>query len=153
MTSGLFSRFFKRTPKPAPKVYMVAQLNARLQPMHRGERFEDPLGAELQRSQLGEISGGGTMQVENGEIEHCDIEVEVAGDATAAKVTLIRTLEALGAPRGSKLHLEAEGAEIPFGLHEGLAVYLNGTSLPDHVYKECDSNFVHSEFSRLLEGK
>jgi hypothetical protein len=153
MTMSLFKSLFKRTQKPAPRVFMVAQLNARLQPMHRGEFFENALNAELERSQLGEITGGGTLQAKNGEIEYCDIEVEISGDASAAEATLVRTLEALGAPRGSKLHIEAEGREIPFGLNEGLAVYLNGTSLPDHVYKECDSNFVHSEFGRLLEGK
>jgi len=132
---------------------MVAQLNARLQPIHRGEFFEDPLDAELKRRQLGEISGGGTLQAENGEIEYCDIEVELAPGATSAETAVVEALEALGAPKGSKLHVEAEGRETHFGVHEGLAVYLNGTSLPDNVYKECDSNFVHSEFSRLLEGK
>jgi hypothetical protein len=46
--------------------------------------------------------------------------------------------------------LEAQGEELPFGINEGLAVYLNGTDLPDEVYAECDSNFVYSEFNRLL---
>jgi hypothetical protein len=132
---------------------MVAQLNARLQPIHRGEFFGDALDAELKKRQLGQITGGGTLQAKSGEIEYCDIEVEVAPGAVTAEVTLIQTLEALGAPKGSKLHIEAEHRKTAFGVHEGLAVYLNGTSLPDHVYKECDSNFVHNEFNRLLEGK
>ena len=46
---------------------------------------------------------------------------------------------------------EREG--VPFGSAEGLAVYLNGTDLPDATYRECDSNFVYSEFNRLLEGE
>lgn len=150
---SVLTRLFKRSAKPAPKQFFVAQLNARLQPIHRGEFFEDPLDAELKRRRLGEISGGGTLQAKDGEIEYCDIEIEVTPGADAAEAAVIRTLEVLGAPRGSKLHIEADGREIPFGVHEGLAVYLNGTSLPDHVYKECDSNFVHSEFNRLLEGK
>ena len=150
---SVLTRLFRRPAKPAPKQFLVAQLNARLQPIHRGEFFEDALDTVLKRCQLGEISGGGTLQAKNGEIEYCDIEIEVAPGVTAVEATVIRTLEALGAPKGSKLHSEAEGRETPFGVEEGLAVYLNGTSLPDHVYKECDSNFVHSEFNRLLQGK
>jgi len=133
----MLNRLFKKSAKPAPKVFLVAQLNARLQPMHRGEFFEDPLDTELKKSQLGEVSGGGTLQGPNGEIEYCDIEVEVSGNPYAAEQTLIQTLEALGAPKGSKLHVEAEDREVPFGKHEGLAVYLNGADLADHVYKDC----------------
>jgi hypothetical protein len=48
------------------------------------------------------------------------------------------------------LIVEADGSELPFGVAEGMAVYLNGTELPDEVYKECDSNFVLDEFNRLL---
>jgi len=149
----VFTRLFKRSAKPAPRQFIVAQLNARLQPIHRGEFFEDPLDAELKRRQLGEVSGGGTLQAESGEIEYCDIEIQVSPGAGSAEATVVETLEGLGAPKGSKLHLEAEGRDIPFGVDEGLAVYLNGTSLPDEVYKNCDSNVVHSELCRLLNGK
>jgi hypothetical protein len=130
----------------------VARLNAKLQPMHRGEIFEDPLDEELKKSSLGSVSGGGTQMAKTGEVECCDIEVEVgtASEEVAAKI--VRILERLGAPKGSKLTL-ARDHEIPFGLTEGLAVYLNGTDLPEAIYKECDSNFVYSEFDRLLEGQ
>jgi len=135
------------------KTYVVAQLNARLQPMHRGEYFEDPLDIELKSAACGEVSGGGSLQSKIGEIEHCDIEIEVSGPLSIAVRVVIETLEALGAPKGSKLHLEVEGKQVQFGQAEGMAVYLNGTDLPDDVYKECDSNFVYSEFDRLLSGK
>ena len=132
--------------------FLVAQLNARLQPIHRGEFFEDPLNEALDRAALGQVSGGGTLQDVTGEIEYCDIEIEIAGHVAEAVEYVIDTLERLGAPKGSKLHVEAESREVLFGRLEGLAVYLNGTDLPDHVYRECDSNFVHSEFNRLLDG-
>lgn len=64
--------------------HLTLQLNARLQPMHRGEYFEDPLDEALQEADLGEVDGGGTMQMQSGEIEYCDIEVEVRGDAAKA---------------------------------------------------------------------
>jgi len=131
--------------------YLVARLNARLQPIHRGEFFEDPLNDVLDRAALGQVSGGDTMQDVNGEIEYCDIEIEITGQISEAIKCIIDTLENLGAPKGSKLHVEVESREIAFGTHEGLAVYLNGTDLPDHVYRECDSNFVYSGFNRLLE--
>ncbi|MFZ1392990.1 MAG: hypothetical protein WAS23_15505 [Dokdonella sp.] len=135
------------------KIFFVAQLNARLQPVHRGEYFEDPLNVELKKAECGEVSGGGSLQSKIGEIEYCDIEIEVNGALTVAERVVIETLEGLGAPKGSKLHIEAEGRQVQFGQAEGIAVYLNGTGLPDEVYKECDSNFVYSEFDRLLNGE
>jgi hypothetical protein len=149
----MLGRLFKKPPEPAPKLFLVAQLNARLQPMHRGEFFEDALDLELKKNQLGEVSGGGTLQAPGNEIEYCDIEIELSGDPSAAERLVIRTLEELGAPKGSKLHVEYEDRKVSFGIAEGLAVYLNGTELADEVYKECDSNFVYSELDRLLQGE
>jgi hypothetical protein len=123
--------------------------------MDRGELYEDPLMEVLQKQRAGEVVGGGTMLREHGEIDFCEIEIEVSEPA-AKNIALVKeTLEALGAPKGSNLRLEAEGEELPIGTNEGLAVYLNGTDLPDEVYAECDSNFVYSEFNRLLgeDGK
>lgn len=146
--------FKKKEPKnEAPSHFIVAQLNARIQPMHRGEFFEDPLSEELQRASIGEITGGGTMQNENGEIAFCDIEIELAKPDPQAADKVIEVLERLGAPKGSKLKIEAENRDVPFGVSEGMAVYLNGTDLPDDVYKTCDSNFIYSELDRLLEGE
>jgi hypothetical protein len=141
--------------KRADAVLLVARLNDRAQPMDRGELYEDPLEAVLKKRRAGSVTGGGTQLGKDAEIEFCDIEIEVH-EPVADALTLVKTtLEELGAPKGSKLILEAEGEELPFGLNEGLAVYLNGTDLPDEVYAECDSNFVYSEFNRLLgtDGK
>lgn len=120
--------------------------------MHRGEFFEDPLDEVLKTHAVGEITGGGTLQSQSGEIEYCDIEIEVKNSSEAAVQTIIHRLEELGAPKGSKLKIEATDSDLPFGVSEGMAVYLNGTSLPDTVYRECDSNFVYSELDRLLNG-
>jgi hypothetical protein len=132
--------------------YIIANLNARLQPLHRGGIYEDPLNRKLEEMGLGEVTGGGTLQRKSGEIENCDIEIRV-NEVSASVIQAIRqTLEDLGAPKGSKLTVEATGETIPIGASEGLAVYLNGTDLPDRVYKDCDSNFVLSEFNRRLAG-
>jgi hypothetical protein len=135
-------------------VLIVARLNDRAQPMDRGELYEDPLFEVLEEAGLGAVSGGGTLMGKNGEIEFCDVEI-LANDKSAGAIkTVISTLEKLGAPKGSKLIIEGQ-KDVPFGKHEGMAVYLNGTDLPDNVYTECDSNHVYTEFNRLLgkEGK
>jgi hypothetical protein len=129
---------------------ITAHLNARLMPMDRGAIFEDPLDEVIQKSNIGHVDGGGTMQNKNGEIEYCDIELETQdlNDATLTKI--VEVLEGLGAPKGSKLQFGDARAELPFGRCEGLAVYLNGTDLPDEVYQTSDVNFVYSEINRLL---
>lgn len=150
----MFGRLFKKKPSAQPPAqFLVAKLNARLQPMHRGEFFEDPLDAVLRATGTREVSGGGTLQDVSGEIESCDIEIQCA-DADKETIDLIvSTLERLGAPKASVLTIEATGAELPFGVTEGLAVYLNGTDLPAETYRDCDSNHVYAEFNRLLQGE
>lgn len=146
--------FFKKKEQPAEvePQYIVVTLNARIQPMHRGEIYEDALDEILRQQGVGEVSGGGTLQAESGEIEYCDIEIQVK-DSDAATVDLIRSsLEQIGVPKGSKITVEATGSKTPFGTLEGLAIYLNGSDLDDEVYANCDSNHVYSELDRLTEG-
>jgi hypothetical protein len=151
----MFGKLFgKQTATPAATL-IVARLNDRAQPLDRGELYEDPLDAVLQKHRAGSITGGGTMLAENGEIDFCEIEIEIH-EPVAERIALVKkTLEELGAPKGSVLELLAQGDEVPFGINEGLAVYLNGTDLPDEVYAECDVDFIESEFVRLLgsDGK
>ena len=150
----MFGRLFG-AKQPATSVVVIARLNDRAQPIHRGELYEDPLNAVLQEQGLGEVTGGGTQLAEDGEIEFCDIEIGLR-DAGEATLTAVRTaFEKLNAPKGSKLIVETSGQELPFGLAEGIAVYLNGTDLPDEVYATCDLDHVFDEFNRLLasDGK
>ncbi|WP_207625594.1 hypothetical protein [Paenalcaligenes suwonensis] len=46
--------------------------------------------------------------------------------------------------------MRVEDRVIPFGHQEGLALYLNGTDLPDEVYQNCDVNVVWSEVDKAL---
>ena len=134
---------------------LTLHLNARLRPMDRGEHFEDPLDEALAEGDLGETTGGGTLLSESGEIESCDIELEVSSVSDEMIQSLTKLVEAIGAPKGSKIVIEETGAEHPVGKFEGLAVYLNGTDLPVEIYQNSDINFVFDEFNRLLgdEGK
>jgi hypothetical protein len=132
---------------------VVARLNDRAQPMHRGELYEDPLNEILQKQKIGEVVGGGTQLNDNSEIDYCEIEIQILGSLESALATIATALEELGAPKGSKLILEENTPERPFGKNEGMGVYLNGTDLPEEVYETSDINFVISELSRLLEGE
>ncbi len=128
---------------------IIARLNDRAQPLHRGTLFEDPLHEALVKEGIGEVTGGGTQLGEDNEIEFCDIEIQVASAEESTLERIIAILEQLDAPKGSRLILKG-GQEIPFGKTEGMAVYLNGTELPAEVYRDCDSNYVAQEFARLL---
>ena len=133
---------------------VVARLNARVQPIDRGEHFEDPLADTLKAEGLGEVTGGGTQLCgDPGGIAFCDVEILLTEANEAALQRVVARLEELGAPKGSKLIVEATAREIPFGRQEGLALFLNGTDLPDAVYETCALDHVVEELDRLMGPK
>lgn len=120
-------------------------------PIVRGERYEDPLSDALAQHGFGEVTGGGTMQAQNGEIEYCGLDIDLVD--TARSIPFVcDCLTEFGAPKGSLLKYELDGTkyDVPFGSTEGLAIYLNGTDLPDEVYTTCDVNELYDEINRLL---
>jgi hypothetical protein len=56
---------------------VVARLNDRAQPLDRGELYEDPLDHVLKQAGLGAVTGGGTLLGADGEIELCEVEIEL----------------------------------------------------------------------------
>jgi hypothetical protein len=123
-------------------VSLAITLNARLQPRHRGENYEDPLEAVLQREDTGSsVVGGGTLLGDHNEVVSCDIEVSLANDPQKGMRIVIDALERLGAPAGSTARLDG-GEPVPFGLMHGVGLYLNGTDLPDEVYATSDVNVL-----------
>ena len=153
----MLTRLFKfSAPSPSAAGDMViARLNARAQPMDRGAVFEDPLDGILQAAGTGKVTGGGTQLGTDGEIVFCDLEIAVPEATDAALGAIREALEVLGAPRGSRLIWNDGANELEFGSFEGLAVYLNGTDLPDSVYEQSDVNVVYEEFGKLVgsEGR
>lgn len=129
--------------------HVTLQLNARFQPVHR-HYLEDAIESILDKQKLGEVDGGGTMQLPSGEIEFCDIEINLKDNAEETVKRLEEIIDALGVPKGSKLYTHENDMEIPVGRQEGLAVYLNGTELPDEVYQECDINYVIEHMEELM---
>ena len=163
ITMGLLSAIFGLfgcnsksvdTPDTENRISATAEFNHKIGPIDRGERYEDPLGDALVEKGYGETDGGGTMQSKEGEILFSDVHMYLTNlDEGIPFVT--RFLEGRGAPKGSKLKIYAGdevAREIPFGVREGFAIYLDGVNLPDEVYRDSDSNFVVSEIDRLLDG-
>jgi hypothetical protein len=134
--------------EPVP---VYAQLNARIMPITRGETYEDPLMEALKSRGFGEVTGGGTMQSESGEIDYCGIDIDLV-NLDQSVPFVCDFLTNLGAPKGSSLQYEFQDktVEVPFGITEGLALYLNGTDLPIEIYERCDVNELYKEINRLL---
>jgi hypothetical protein len=134
-------------------IRVIAQLNHKLMPIDRGDRYEDPLDEELAKIGFGNTASGGTMLNNSKEIDFIDIEMNLLQTDKSIPFVIER-LEAYGAPKGSKLIIgEAQDKrEIPFGKAEGVGIYLNGTTLPEKVYDECDVNQVISEINKLVFG-
>lgn len=132
-------------------IFAYAEIKARVQPIDRGDFYEDPLMDALEEKGFGEVTGGGTMSAESGEILFCGIDLDIH-DLENGVPFICEFLTKLGAPKGSKLRFEADGEEqeVPFGVFEGLAIYFNGVDLPDEVYQNCDINHVVDELHRLM---
>ena len=97
-------------------------------------------------------AAAGRCYPRNARSSSATLNIKVTESSPEVVRLVIATLERLGAPKGSTLTIGAEKRDVAFGTTEGLAVYLNGTDLPAETYRQCDSNFVYSEFGRLLEG-
>jgi hypothetical protein len=121
---------------------VIARVYEHMEPIDRGNRYEDPLQAALDEAKLGQVTGGGSQLNEAGGIDFADIEIEVANLDGALHV-ITRALEKAGAPKGSEL-INGEDSRVlhTFGTHECLAVYLDGVSLPDEVYADLDFDAV-----------
>ncbi len=136
------------------RLSVTAQINHKLGPIDRGERYEEPLDSGVAAHAYGETDGGGTMLSAEKEIEFIDVHMLLSAPEISVPF-VIQLLEQQGAPKGSKLMIcenDKVSKEIPFGLREGFGIYLDGVNLPDQVYKECDSNIVVSEVDKCLKG-
>lgn len=129
-------------------VNVTLELNARLQPLHRGEIFEDMFEEMFRRFGIGEITGAGTLQMPSGEAEKCDISMEIYKSKLNPFISLLKRIDII--PIGSKLIINDE--ETPIGTAQGMAIYLNGTELAPEVYKNNDINQLIEELDKALEG-
>lgn len=137
------------TAAPGEHRLLQVRINARLPSVQRGDRYEDPLAYWLESRFPGSrVTGGGTLRSAEGEPLSCGIDAEIVGDADEVLDAVVGFLDEIGSPRGSTATVIG-GGHRPFGLAEGLAVYLDGTSLPAEVYASHD---VNEFFDRLHEA-
>ncbi len=129
-------------------VNVVLELNARLQPVHRGEIFEDMFEEMFARYDIGEITGAGTFQMASGEVEKCDISMSVNKNRLNPFISLLKRIDII--PKGSKLIINGE--ETPIGTAQGMAIYLNGTELSEEVYKNNDVNELIEQLDKALDN-
>ena len=124
---------------------VLARVYEHIEPIDRGERYEDPLDEAIKQRGVGRVTGGGSQLDELGAITFADIEIELA-DLEASLQVVANALEAAGAPQGSELLLASDERVLrEFGTLQCLAVFLDGTSLPDEVYAELDFDAVVEE--------
>ena len=91
-----------RRSTPVAAAVAAIHLNARLQPMHRGDVFEDPRDELLAEHAPGSrVVGGGTEFTPQTGPLSCDTEVELTGDPEQTLRLVMDILEHLGAPVGS----------------------------------------------------
>ncbi|MCC7247861.1 MAG: hypothetical protein IT473_04480 [Lysobacter sp.] len=121
---GLFDSLKRLFSSPAPQAndegggfdperFIYLKIPGNIQPIERGERFEDPLQAMLEETGLGEVSGGGSsLSDADAEgrrvVEFCGIDIDV--DVRDAALERLRAfLPELSIPQGTELHYTRDG--------------------------------------------
>lgn len=138
---------FKKKP-----LVMTVTLNARLQPFDRHD-IEDAFDATMaSRGHAIRIIGGGTAMLPNGEASECDIEVQLDKPSEDLIDLVIGTFDAMLGVKGSRATIPGRDGPTPFGRLDGLALYLNGTDLPDAIYEATSAQHVYEECQSLLSG-
>jgi hypothetical protein len=80
--------------------FFYVRIPGDIQPMERGERFEDPLQAALDKEDLGEVTGGGSQMGEGKSVKFCGLDVEVT-DRDRGLQVIREVMRRLNAPRGT----------------------------------------------------
>ena len=127
-----------------PRV-VLARVYEHIEPIDRGERYEDPLDALLAHANIGRVTGGGSQLNELGGLAYAEVEIELANLDEALRV-VVDALEKAGAPQGSELIDMSDSRVLQqFGTQQCLAIFLDGMTLPEEVYADLDFDAVVAE--------
>lgn len=95
-------------------LFVYIKIPGDIDPMDRGERFEDPLQLALDNESLGEITGGGSqlaeLEKDGDRIEFCGIDVDLY-EAVKGLALLRHELVRLRVPPWTMLLYERDGNE------------------------------------------
>ncbi|HET9029644.1 MAG TPA: nuclear transport factor 2 family protein [Candidatus Aquilonibacter sp.] len=132
-------------------LFVTARMWEYIEPIARGQRYEDPLDAFLIRNGLGELDGGGTQMGDTPKIEFVDVTFWLRSSEDALAL-VAKELGRLGAPIGSELQFTSDqGDQVrSFGQTECVAIFLDGVTLPKEVYKTTDVNVVLGKLTDAL---
>lgn len=132
-------------------LFVTARIWEYIEPIDRGERYEDPLDAFLISNDIGKLDGGGTQLGDTPGIEYVDVTIWLR-DSDEALELAAEELGRLGAPIGSELQFTRSGQQVSkaFGTTECLAVFLDGFNLPHEVYKNSDVNVTLKKLTGAL---
>ncbi|MDR1083986.1 MAG: hypothetical protein LBP22_03795 [Deltaproteobacteria bacterium] len=143
------------------EAYATLVLNMKLQPMHRFEYIEEELDRILGEPELGYTAGGGTMVMDNGEVEMCEVEMDLFSAEEEDLKQVLSLVKELPLAKGSILKMWAAGddrtgpgevTEYPVGDMEGLAIYLNGQDLPEKVYRNNTPDEIIEALEKALSA-
>ena len=127
-------------------MFVVLHVNEKLQPKHRFN-LEDYIEEVLEKNELGEVTGGGTLMEKNGEINSCDIDIELSDEAPNALERFKKFIGDINIAKGSVLKIEGCD-DVQVGKFEGMGLYLSN-DLPDDVY---ENNDINDLLERLREA-
>jgi hypothetical protein len=100
-----------------PPMMVFAKIVQAIGPAEREVEYEEPMAAFLAEHDLGEVTGGGTMQDRDGSVLFAGLDIEVR-DVERAVPLIARRLAELGAPEGSVLEYDADGEPVSYPIRK-----------------------------------
>jgi hypothetical protein len=82
------------------RYFFYVRIPGDIQPIERGDQFEDPLEAALQEAALGSVTGGGSQMGEGTRVEYCGLDV-VVSDRSRGIELIRRVMQSLGCPQAA----------------------------------------------------
>jgi hypothetical protein len=103
-------------------LFVFIRIPEAIEPLDRGEKYEDPLEQALESTGLGSVTGGGEMlSAPDGdgrrEIEYCGIDIDLF-DPERGLELLRRELKRLDAPKGTVLEYMLDGIRYETDIYD-----------------------------------
>lgn len=111
ITLGSFSTLAQSKP-----TFVFVKIIESIEPLARGDKYEEPLDSALKKAKLGEVTGGGSLLSKEKKIEWVGVDVELT-DLEKGIPFLKRKLVELGVPKGSLLEYEFQGKKVQDPIH------------------------------------